>query len=376
LYSGDYTLWKNVPDDKRFVTIQIRVWDDDSPDAVLFNNPTPDGFHNDKDDLADISVRPGGGDESNPDGSSLHLTYDLLTRTWTGDDSNEPGGTDPSPGYSSGEADSATGDQDDCSIKFKIETVYEVSSSAKQALANKFSPRLYFASDEAYFPIDIRCMIDQSDLYVGTTVVDPRPISMQSLINYRTGSYINQPPDTPQTGYANTIYVHVFTSDNNRIVVEYWFFYIYNDGNGVHIPAHEGDWEMITLVFAPNAYDSYLAGNLLTLIPEYACYSQHYSGEKRAWTSVSIADGTHPIVYVEKGGHSSLFTGNYVVTRTCSLSLMAPGAWLNYSGVWGASEWSVPGPVYRVTKTWAGTFLGDSVAHMWHEPYYWSNALP
>ena len=35
-----------------------------------------------------------------------------------------------------------------------------------------------------------------------------------------------------------------------RLVVQYWFFYLYNDWND----RHEGDWEMIQLVFdAPDA---------------------------------------------------------------------------------------------------------------------------
>ncbi len=84
-----------------------------------------------------------------------------------------------------------------------------------------------------------------------------------------------------------------FTATDNKIVIQYWFFYLYND----HIFDHEGDWEMIQIICDENEN------------PQKAGYSQHYDGETKSWTSTPKEDG-HPKVYVAKGGHGSFYTEN------------------------------------------------------------------
>ena len=49
-------------------------------------------------------------------------------------------------------------------------------------------------------------------------------------------------------GTEPTTYAHVVTEEgqDDRLALQYWFFYPYND----YTNKHEGDWEMIQLVFA------------------------------------------------------------------------------------------------------------------------------
>ena len=372
IYQGDYYLWKNVPDRQQTVDLQIQVWDDDAPAT----NPPEIGYPNGiddwgwPDDIGDISRRTGGGDESNQDGSTLHLTYNLMTGQWSGDDCNIPGSWDSSPGYSSGEEDGYAGDQSDCTITFSIETVYDLTTATKLYLAQKHSPVMYFDTAEECYPIEVRAMLDQSNLMKNdrVTVFDTAPIAEQSLTTYRTDSYVDQ-LSTSQVGYANQVYAHVFVSDEDTIVIQYWFFYVYN---GHSINNHEGDWEMIQLLFYSYSYDSYLDGDLETQIPEYAGYSQHYGGERKAWSDVQ-KDGTHPKVYVDLGGHASYYSGSQSVERTYPIALLSPNPILNYYGKWGESDWSVPGPVYRCSKLLYG--LGNPIAYMWHEPKYWWDSM-
>ena len=44
-----------------------------------------------------------------------------------------------------------------------------------------------------------------------------------------------------------TVYAHVATDPGHpgQLALQYWLFYVFNDWNNLH----EGDWEMIQLVF-------------------------------------------------------------------------------------------------------------------------------
>jgi len=75
-------------------------------------------------------------------------------------------------------------------------------------------------------------------------------------------------------------------------VLEYWFFYAYNNGP---LNDHQGDWEMISVLLD-------LEGE-----PKFAAYSQHFMGEVAEWEDVEKTEGTHPNVYVAKGSHASYF---------------------------------------------------------------------
>ena len=86
-----------------------------------------------------------------------------------------------------------------------------------------------------------------------------------------------------------------------KLALQYWFFYAFNDFNNTH----EGDWEMIQLVF-----DADDAAEALDEEPVEVGYSSHEGAERADWDDdkLEIVDGTHPVVYPAAGSHANKFT--------------------------------------------------------------------
>ena len=93
---------------------------------------------------------------------------------------------------------------------------------------------------------------------------------------------------------------------------EYWYFY-YDDFYSYDYPpddlfwqAHEGDWEVVSVVLDRG-----------TQQPLYAAYSQHCTGERRAWDDLDRI-GTHPVDHIAIGSHANLFdAGIHPVATQC-----------------------------------------------------------
>jgi hypothetical protein len=103
-------------------------------------------------------------------------------------------------------------------------------------------------------------------------------------------------------GSQPTIYAHVATDPAvpGKLALQYWLFYAFNDFNN----KHEGDWEMIQLVFdAPDAAGA-LSGE-----PVEVGYSQHEGAERASWDDekLEVVDGTHPVVHPAAGSHANYF---------------------------------------------------------------------
>ena len=97
----------------------------------------------------------------------------------------------------------------------------------------------------------------------------------------------------PPVYYYSTLY------NRGYHVLQYWFFYAYNDWGTGHggVNDHEGDWEMIALFFRDDK-------------PQYIAYSAHTGGpEYYPWDASEVhkVDGTHPVVYVGCGSHANYF---------------------------------------------------------------------
>ena len=103
-------------------------------------------------------------------------------------------------------------------------------------------------------------------------------------------------------GSRPTVYAHVATDpgEPGKLALQYWLFYSYNDWNNLH----EGDWEMIQLVF--DAADARAA---LETEPESIGYSQHEGAERADWgdDKLEVVDGQRPIVYPAAGSHANFF---------------------------------------------------------------------
>ncbi len=94
--------------------------------------------------------------------------------------------------------------------------------------------------------------------------------------------------------YANgTTYVDLFRAPSGELVIQYWFFYPFNNSGN----RHEGDWEHVNVIVSSE--------NLADARIERVEYYFHEKVEvaRTAGQDYEVADGTHPVVYV--GG----FTG-------------------------------------------------------------------
>lgn len=136
--------------------------------------------------------------------------------------------------------------------------------------------------------------------------------------------------------YANTIYGRVLPIANGETLLQYWFFYYYNEE--LTVDDHEGDWEMIQIHLSNVG------------APLNATYSQHGGGENCGWTHVQRTPNGNPIVYVAHGDHANYFyagsgfgsfSQDYTDGATSILpsvvDITQPPSWWGWQGTWGSS---------------------------------------
>jgi len=118
-----------------------------------------------------------------------------------------------------------------------------------------------------------------------------------AFFHYDFGGPGRNSPDTWYQDYHNlsglyndTIYAHVFP-DGNKAVIQYWFFYPFNDW----VNNHEGDWEHINVGVSSQ--------DPATAQIEYVDYyfHKHVTECTQSGIDFFVDDQTHPIVFV--GGH-------------------------------------------------------------------------
>lgn len=201
--------------------------------------------------------------------------------------------------------------------------------AAEQALAEAFAPVLMLVhQDEACGPGEPYSPSAVEVLFDNPTVALRGPWTQRDLVQVGPsaedvsaglpGYELDLPgnPLVPGCDYERwakrqwrgakpTIYAHIATQKGveDRIALQYFFFYAFNDYNN----KHETDWERIQLEFeAPDAATALAEG----LDPDLVVYSQHYGSEKAAWDDekLEIDDDTHPVVYVSAGSHANQFS--------------------------------------------------------------------
>jgi hypothetical protein len=103
-------------------------------------------------------------------------------------------------------------------------------------------------------------------------------------------------------GQAPAVYAHVATDPGRpgKLALQYWLYYVFNDWNNLH----EGDWEMIQLVF-----DASTPAQALQRQPEEVGYSQHEGAEKAAWNDDKLerVERTHPVMHPAAGSHANFY---------------------------------------------------------------------
>ena len=184
-------------------------------------------------------------------------------------------------------------------------------------------------------------------------------------------------------GSEPTVYAHVASdpADRDRIALQYWIFYPFNDFNN----KHEGDWEMIQLDFTGADAAAALAADH----PDEVGYSSHEGAERAEWgdAKLEVVDGTHPVVYPAAGSHANKYTpALYVgssaeagvgcddtqgphrelrpVVRTIPSDPQAAAGgfpWITFEGRWG-----------ELQKAFFNGPTGPNLKQQWTEPLTWS----
>jgi hypothetical protein len=194
----------------------------------------------------------------------------------------------------------------------------------EQALAKRYAPvvRLVEHTDcppgRPYTPIDVNVLFNEPTVALrgpwGNDLVKIGPTAKdlaEGLFEY----HLDFPGNAldPGCGYLDwerrlvsgrepTVYAHVATDPAHpgKLALQYWLFYVFNDWNNLH----EGDWEMIQLVF-----DASSAAQALHGAPVAVGYSQHKGAESAGWDDDKLerVDGTHPVVHPAAGSHANFF---------------------------------------------------------------------
>ena len=165
-------------------------------------------------------------------------------------------------------------------------------------------------------------------------------------------------------------------------MIQYWFFYYFNQFNDLH----EGDWEGMQI-----AFDAADAREALAQGPSEIALFQHGGGEKADWDDDKVEkEGTHPVVYPAAGSHATFFDSAVFVENgqggsglgcdntTEPLRRVTPKPvlmpthppagsrfqWLTFDGHWGQEE-----------KGFNNGPQGPTTKSQWREPFNWMDGI-
>ncbi|HSC51246.1 MAG TPA: hypothetical protein VLD16_13360 [Gaiellaceae bacterium] len=273
----------------------------------------------------------------------------------------------------------------------------------EQALAARYAPvvrlveRTGCPPGKPYLPIDVDLLFDEPTVALrgpwGNDLVKIAPSAkdLAGLFEYHLDfpgsaldpgcTYLHWERRLVE-GHAPTVYAHVATdaAHPGKVALQYWLFYVFNDWNNLH----EGDWEMVQLVF-----DAPTAAEALKRSPTEIGYSQHEGAERAAWgdEKLELLGGTHPVVHPAAGSHAnfygeSLYLGSSAsegvgcddtrgptfdvrpVVRTIPSDPQAAARefpWTGFEGRWGELR-----PAFFNGPT------GPNLKEQWTEPITWS----
>ncbi len=282
----------------------------------------------------------------------------------------------------------------------KAEPSLMIADETAQQLAERFKPILIFEKEEKLYPVNIEyylqfCNLNQSLGSNVTAVVIPAPLTPDQLIPYTipgSNYYLDNTLGTirdsnitdryraDESTLNYTTYCHV-TDDGTNIAIQYWFFYVFNQGK---FNNHEGDWEMMQVIVDPD-----------TMTPVKASYSQHNYGQQITW-SMAEKEGDHLKVFVARGSHANYvryYQGTlefardsvgdngkvlspddtrYKIVMLGEKTAPMPGqGWINFGGFWGdygnvadgfMGRRGPPGPGFRTEgEMWAGLSWGNNL---------------
>jgi hypothetical protein len=278
-----------------------------------------------------------------------------------------------------------------------------VSDDALHELAARYAPVVRLseqqepcASGESFEPIDVDTIFGNDEVALrgpwnGANLVKVGPTTAD-VESGRYGYALDFPGDALSSSACSyeewqrritevhkpTVYAHVATQDG-KLALQYWFFYVYNDFNN----KHEGDWELIQLNFDAATLEAALQTH-----PFDVGYSQHNGAERAEWGSnkLELVKETHPVVYPAEGSHANYFTGALFLGASASkgvgcdntnspwrqlrpsvavipeVDALAKFPWLGYHGLWGERR-----------RSFFNAPTGPNTRLQWTEPITWAD---
>jgi hypothetical protein len=273
------------------------------------------------------------------------------------------------------------------------------------ALGAKFAPVVRLVAQaqdcgygESYEPIDVDSLFDEPTVSLrgpwnptDLVKIAPAARDLPNLYEYHLdfpGNALDPGCDYERwakrvtKGKAPTVYAHVATDPAHpgKLALQYWLYYVFNDWNNTH----EGDWEMVQLVF-----DTGDAREALSREPVEVGYSQHEGAERATWgeDKLEVVDGTHPIVYPAAGSHANFYesalhvgssaeqgvgcddtSGPSIDVRPTVRTIPSDPAeakaafpWIAYEGRWG-----------ELQRAFFNGPTGPNLKTQWTEPIRWS----
>lgn len=271
-------------------------------------------------------------------------------------------------------------------------------ASAEQELAEKYAPYVVVrvqeeecGEGEPYRPVPVTSVLgdekvvlrgpDGAEITTAPTAAD--------LAGLDDDYYLDLPGDPLDPGcdyeewfrtkqdIPTTVYARVTTdaAHPDTVVLQYWFWWVYNDWND----KHEGDWEMIQLLFEADSVEEALATT-----PSDVAFAQHEGSEVSTWGDAKLLkDGDHVAVYPGQGSHAAYYTqaqwfgksaaagfgcDNTGLSDGLSATVLKPQVelidddteWLTFTGRWGEKA-----PSFNNGPT------GPNTKDQWDEPVTW-----
>lgn len=273
------------------------------------------------------------------------------------------------------------------------------------ALGAKYAPVVRLVAQaqdcgygESYEPIDVDSLFDEPTVSlrgpwnpIDLVKIAPGASDLPNLYEYHLdfpGNALDPGCDYERwakrvtKGKAPTVYAHVATDPAHpgKLALQYWLYYVFNDWNNTH----EGDWEMVQLVF-----DTDDPREALSREPVEVGYSQHEGGERATWDDdkLEVVDGTHPVVYPAAGSHANFYesalhvgssaeqgvgcddtSGPSIDVRPTVRTIPSDPAeakaafpWIAYEGRWG-----------ELQRAFFNGPTGPNLKTQWTEPIRWS----
>ena len=279
-------------------------------------------------------------------------------------------------------------------------------ADGESALAERYAPVVRLVSGDGscdvgkpYLPIDVDLLFDEPTVALrgpwGSTDLVKLAPSAEDVSTNLFDYHLDFPGSALAPGcdylrwqerligtQSPVVYAHVATDPGfpGKLSLQYWLFYVFNDWNNLH----EGDWEMIQLVF-----DASTVQQALERKPTEVGYSQHEGAERAEWGSdkLELVDGTHLVVHPADGSHANFYREALYLGSSASEGVgcddtrgpnfdvrpvvktipsdpaqaRAQYPWITFEGRWGELQ-----PAFFNGPT------GPNLKTQWTEPIHWA----